>query len=129
MAKDIENKADIKLLLDTFYGRATVDSVIGHFFTEVIQLDLEVHMPIMYSFWASVLLGDAAYTGNPMEKHIQLNKKSPMTQAHFDRWLSLWFETVDELFAGDMADMAKKRAEGIRQLMAWKVLDSARTDT
>lgn len=124
MATDISSKEDIKHLVDTFYKRVMVDPVIGHFFTEVVNLDLEAHLPIMYKFWASILFGDLAYTGNPMEKHIAMNKKSPMEAEHFDRWLEMWMATVDELFAGDTADMAKKRAEGIRHLMAWKVKDS-----
>jgi hemoglobin len=33
-----------------------------------------------------------------------------LTTAHFDRWLQLFDETVDELFDGPVADRAKARA-------------------
>ncbi len=57
----------------------------------------------MYDFWGSVLLGTNAYKGNPMIKHIQLNEKTPLQVAHFQRWLRLWEETVNECFEGEIA--------------------------
>ena len=124
MNKDIQSIEDVKNLVDSFYQKALKDQIIGHFFTQVIQLDMTEHMPVMYQFWESILLGGRSYTGNPMTKHLSLNKKSPMKKEHFDQWIFLWKETVDELFAGETANQAKFRAEQIAKLMEFKLLNS-----
>ena len=49
--KDIEGRADIEILIDAFYTKVKKDEVIGHFFTEVVQLSWEHHIPVMYNFW------------------------------------------------------------------------------
>lgn len=46
--RDIESKADIVVLIDHFYQRAMADSTIGFFFNDVVQLNMNRHMPIMY---------------------------------------------------------------------------------
>lgn len=121
---DIQSPLDIKLLVNTFYQQVLKDEVIGHFFNEVIQLDLDAHMPIMYQFWESLLFGTHEYKGNPMVKHIALHQKSEMKQEHFDRWLSLWESTVNGHFSGPKADEAIQRARHIAALMHHKVLSN-----
>lgn len=118
---DIRNRSDIEQLVKTFYSKATTDEHIGHFFTKVVPLDLEEHLPTMYDFWDSTLLGSATYKGNPMLKHIALHKKSPMESHHFDVWLNLWSQTVNELFDGPKAAEAINRAKQIAQLMQYKI--------
>ena len=119
--EDLRTTRDIQLLVDTFYQQVLKDEVIGHFFNEVIQLDLETHMPVMYQFWESILFGLHEYKGNPMVKHIALNQKSRMEPEHFERWLSLWTSTVNKLFSGPKADEAIQRAGHIAALMQHKV--------
>ncbi len=121
--KDLETREDIVYLVDAFYKQTVSDSVIGHFFTEVVQLDFAAHMPVMYDFWESTLLGNHVYKGNPMLKHIALSKKSPITPAHFERWLSLWLDTVNRLFEGQKADETKSKAQQIAALMQYKVAE------
>lgn len=121
--KEIEFREDVVHLVDAFYKQAVSDSVIGHFFTEVVQLDFAAHMPVMYDFWESTLLGNNVYKGNPMLKHIALSKKSPMTSVHFDRWLVLWVDTVNGLFQGQKAEEAKSKAQQIATLMQYKVAE------
>ena len=36
-----------------------------------------------------------------------------MRGAHFERWLALWRQTVDELFAGPRAELAKSHAHRV----------------
>ncbi|MGL1886474.1 MAG: group III truncated hemoglobin [Reichenbachiella sp.] len=120
--KQLENREDIILLVDTFYKKATTDHVIGHFFTEVIQLDFEKHMPKMYDFWETTLFHVGAYKGNPMQVHHDLSAKSPLKKEHFDQWLKMWLETIDELFEGPKAESAKQRATSIATMMQIKVM-------
>lgn len=121
MPKDIETRADIELLVDEFYKKATSDSIIGHFFTKVVLLDFDKHLPILYNFWESVLFGRASYRGNPVLKHIELDQKEPLTATHFQQWLQLWRATINEHFAGAKAEEAKQRAEMMEKLMLFKI--------
>ncbi len=73
--EDIVSQADIKELIDAFYKKVIVDPVIGTFFTDVVRLSWEEHIPIMNNFWGSILLGTNTYHGNPMINHIELDKK------------------------------------------------------
>ena len=125
MKRKIENSADIKHLVDTFYEKVIVDASIGFIFTDIIPLDWEVHMPIMYSFWESVLLSKPLYSGNPVLRHIKLNQKTPLTEAYFDKWLELWFSTLDENFEGDIASSAKEKATMMKELMLYKIKKSS----
>ena len=40
-----------------------------------------------------------------------------LTPAHFDRWLALFFENIDELFEGEKAEDVKYRAYSIATIM------------
>ena len=119
--QDIASETDIKLLVDNFYTKVIADPVIGFIFNEVIKLSWEKHIPVMYTFWSSILLGTASYSGNPMLKHVELNKAIKLTQQHFDRWLQLWESTVNENFNGPKALEAITRAKNIAGLMHLKI--------
>lgn len=121
MKNDITNKDDIKLLVDTFYDKVKINSVIGHIFNDIAKVDWEHHLPKMYSFWESLLLGEKGFTGNPMQKHIELSKLTAMTETQFSEWLLIFTQTTDELFEGIKADEAKTRAANIARLMLYKV--------
>lgn len=121
MKPDITNRKDIELLINTFYEKVKTNEIIGYIFSEVAKVDWVSHMPVMYSFWASVLLDERSYDGNPMPVHINLSKRTPMTEAAFNEWLMLFRTTTDELFEGEKADEAKFRAENIARLMMHKI--------
>ena len=119
--KDITSREDIEQLVDQFYQKVIKDELIGYIFTEVMHLDWKVHIPIMYNFWDSMLLGSANYHGNPMVKHIDLNRKEPLKKEHFERWNALWKETNELLFKGPKSKEAITRAQHISKLMMFKV--------
>ena len=114
---DITSRDDIERLVRAFYARATTDEVIGYLFTEVARLDLEAHLPIMFSFWETVLLGVRGYSGNPMQVHLALHRLSPLRAEHFDRWLLLWVQSIEQLHRGPRADEAKAKARAIARSM------------
>jgi hemoglobin len=118
---DIGTREDIELLIDAFYKKVVADDLIGVFFTQVVVLDWAMHIPVLYDFWESNLLGSMRYKGNPMSKHFELDGKKAMNAAHFDRWLLLWETTVNHLFKGTKADEAIQRAKQIAQLMLFKI--------
>jgi hemoglobin len=109
-SRDIETRADCERLVRTFYGRALNDPIIGFLFTDVARLDLEAHVPRITSFWETILLGAQTYGGGAFRPHAALHMKAPLRRAHFDQWLKLWKTTVDELFAGERAELAKAHA-------------------
>jgi hemoglobin len=109
-SRDIETRADCERLVRTFYGRALDDPIIGFLFTDVARLDLEAHVPRITAFWETILLGAQTYGGGAFRPHAALHMKAPLRRAHFDQWLNLWKTTVDELFAGERAELAKAHA-------------------
>ena len=107
---EITSNKDITLLVDTFYAKVLKDPNLKPFFA---GLDFEAHKPKMIHFWSFVLLDEANYKTNVTEKHLHM----PLEQEHFDRWLELFYETIDELFEGEKAEIAKQRAFTI----AWTI--------
>jgi hemoglobin len=107
---DIESRADCERLVRAFYGRALEDPIIGFIFVDVARLDLEEHVPRITSFWETILLGVQSYSGGAFGVHADLHAKVELRDGHFERWLQLWFGTIDELFAGDRANQAKVHA-------------------
>lgn len=116
---DLRDASDIARLVEAFYARVRPDPLIGHFF---LDLDWERHLPRIRSFWEMVLLGDRAYTGDPMTVHRALHARIPMERQHFERWLALFEATVTNLFEGPKADEAVQRARSIAAVMAHKVM-------
>ncbi len=118
---DIQTKGDLELLVNTFYDRVKQDDTIGYIFHEIIGEDWSHHLPIMYAFWETVIFQKAGYTGNPVKKHIDIDKRIPLNEAHYTRWVELWTKTVDELFEGPNADEIKNRAALMMNLISIKV--------
>lgn len=96
-----------------FYGRALADPVIGFIFVDVARLDLEAHVPRITSFWETILLGARSYSGGAFRPHADLDAKVRLSRGHFERWLWLWEQTVDQLFAGERAELAKLHARRV----------------
>lgn len=124
MKRDISNRADIQQLVDTFYNKVRSDEVIGYLFNEVAQVNWAHHLPRMYDFWENIIFQTGSFKGNPMPVHVQLHEKSPLTKEHFARWQQLFLATVDELFVGEKAELAKQRAISIATMMQLKVFPS-----
>jgi len=111
---DIKTRTDIELLVNTFYNRVKADPLLAPVFSHV---DWPKHLPIMYDFWSSMMLGDQSYRGTPFPKHASL----PIGAQHFNQWLKLFTETVDALFDGERATEIKFRANSIAQVFQHKL--------
>lgn len=116
---DIENRNDIELIVNNFYTKVKADDMISFMFDHV---DWVKHLPLMYDFWDNVLFYTGNYSGNPMAKHQMAHQRHPMTKEHFERWLSLFTETVDELHIGHNANTLKDRAKSIASIMQLKII-------
>ncbi|MFD4294893.1 group III truncated hemoglobin [Rhodococcus sp. NPDC058505] len=117
MRADIADRADIGTLLRRFYGRALVDELLAEPFTEVREQGLESHLPVMCDFWETLLFAAGTYRGSLFRIHQNAHDRHPFGAEHFDRWLQLWHESVDEAFTGPIADRAKQQGERIAVAM------------
>ena len=107
--QEIKNLDDIKQMVDTFYDKVNKDKELSYIFNDFAKINWVTHLPIMYSFWSKLLLGEGDYRGNPFQKHIPL----PIESHHFDRWVELFKQNIDKQFIGEIAEEAKLRAENI----------------
>ena len=122
--KDIEDRKDICLLVDSFYARVNEDPDLGPVFNEVMKVDWDKHLPKMYDFWHSIVFQSASYRGNPMQAHINVHKMSPLRKPLFDRWLSIFCSVVDKHFKGPLANTVKVRAESIATVIQIKLAET-----
>jgi hemoglobin len=121
MKADIENATDIRTLINAFYEKVKADRVIGYLFNDIAQVNWEHHLPVMYDFWETMLFDAGKYTRNAMEPHFRLNALEKLRPEHFERWLTLFNETLDEYFAGPKCALAKTRAGSIAGIMSLKM--------
>ena len=121
MKRDIAGREDLVKILEVFYTRAFADELIGRFFTEVVPLDLETHIPVIADFWDSVVFGTQGYRKNVMEVHGQIHALSAIRKEHLDRWVMLFTATVSALFEGEKATLMQHRARSIATLMDIKL--------
>jgi hemoglobin len=117
--KDIENSEDIKNLVDAFYAKVNQDELLSPIFNQAAKVNWETHLPRMYQFWASLLLDSNEYRGQPFDKHAKHSEH--IHAIHFDRWVLLFNQTIDELFEGEKAKLAKTRAESIGAIFQYKL--------
>jgi hemoglobin len=114
MMNDISTRSDVEKMVVTFYDRVKSDDLLAPLFA---HLDWPHHLPIMYNFWSSILLGDMSYNGSPLRKHLNLG----LSREHFERWLKLFTANIDAEFSGPVAEEAKGRARTIAGLFQHKM--------
>jgi hemoglobin len=114
---DIASEAAVRELVDAFYGKIQQDDLLNPIFSDVAKVDWSHHLPKMYAFWNGMILGVPGYAGRPFPPHAVL----PVTAEHFDRWLLLFKQTVDERFSGPGATRAKNAAASIAHTFALRM--------
>ncbi len=93
----------------------------SHIFTNVARINFDHHFPVLVDFWDMVLFQSDTYRKNAIQPHIILNEQSPLQRHHFETWLRYFKATVDELFEGEKAFLAKERATSIATVMHIKI--------
>jgi hemoglobin len=121
MKTDISSRADIEKMIVQFYEAVKADKTIGFIFTDIVPMNWEKHIPVIVDFWETILLDNPVYTKNAMEIHYDLNKKISLQKEHFSSWVHLFTTTVDDLFEGKIASLAKTRARSIAAVMLFKM--------
>ncbi|AFL82430.1 truncated hemoglobin [Aequorivita sublithincola DSM 14238] len=112
--KKIESREEVSLLVRTFYSKVRKDDLLGPIFNGIIT-DWETHLELLTDFWETNLFFARKYFGNPMHAHIEVDKKvgGTINELHFGTWINLWHETINELFEGETAEIAKNRARNM----------------
>ncbi len=126
---DITNRADISILVRTFYTKIRAHQVLGPIFNQIIT-DWETHFELLTDFWETQLFLKRKYYGNPVTAHQQVDSKmnNTITSEHFGLWLNIWFETIDELFVGETAWIAKNRAQKMSTMLYMKIFEYRNKD-
>ncbi len=121
---DIRGREDVKRLVDCFYSKIRKDPILGPIFNSVVT-DWKSHLELLTDFWESQLFLKRSYMGNPLAVHQQVDKNVPggITSTHFGLWLNLWFQTLDELFEGEVAAIAKNRAQKMSTMLYLKIFE------
>lgn len=108
--RDLDNPRAVSELVAAFYRRVLTDPTLAPVFTHVARVDLDEHLPLIEAFWRKMLLGQRSYARNMVARHAAVHARFALAQRHFDRWLALFTETVDERFSGPHAERARRLA-------------------
>ncbi|MEL6810388.1 MAG: group III truncated hemoglobin [Bacteroidota bacterium] len=119
---DIQSREDVYMLVSTFYGKVRENDLLGPIFNRAITY-WEQHFEHLTDFWESNLFFRKTYQGDPIGKHIAVDEAEggSINEMHFGIWLNLWFETIDELFVGEVAQIAKNRARNMGTFIHLKI--------
>lgn len=110
----------IDTLVETFYERVRDDDLIGPVFSARIT-DWAPHLAQMKLFWSSVALHSGVYQGRPMPKHLPL----PIDARHFDRWMEIFEQTVNDVTNPVAAQHFMVRARRIAQSLELGIANKA----
>ena len=124
---DITGRDDLVKLVDAFYTKVRADPPLGHIFNDVARVNWETHLPKLYDFWDTVLFRSGTFRGNPLAAHARLlgradiDSETDMGWPMFQRWLTLFRDTVNELFQGDNATHIVRCAEDMARVIHSKI--------
>lgn len=119
--RDVEGRGDLAVIVEDFYDRVRQDEILGPIFDDVAKVHWETHLPKIVDFWDTALFRSGAYRGNPLKPHLDLGRRVAMTWDRFERWLDLFFATVDTHFRGERADHLKRIAADMAAVMSRRI--------
>ena len=117
MKQEIKTTEQVKELVDKFYEKVNADNLLSPVFNSEAKVNWEAHLPKMYKFWGTQLIGTGDYSGRPFPPHEELH----IYKEHFERWIALFLETVNENFIGEVAEIAKEKARNIAAIFQHKL--------
>ncbi len=114
MKSDIQNRQDVHRLVSAFYDRIRRDIYLGPIFNKHVE-DWPHHLNHLTDFWEGNLFFKKIFKGRPLQVHKRVDRDENyvINEHHFGIWLNHWVQTVDSLYEGEVATMAKFRARKI----------------
>ncbi len=120
--RDLDSPEEIAEMVRRFYADVAQDELLGPLFNDVAQVDWSAHLPKLTAFWCRALLGLPGYVGNPFQAHAHIHRQRPFTAAHFERWLSLFHETLELSWVGPRADRAAELADNVARVHSQQLI-------
>jgi hemoglobin len=114
--RDLDSPEEIAEMVRRFYADVAMDDLLGPMFNDVARVDWSEHLPKLTAFWCRALLELPGYVGNPFRAHSLVHEKRAFTPAHFERWLSLFHETLELGWTGPRADRAADLADNVARV-------------
>jgi hemoglobin len=115
-SRDLDCPEEIAEMVRRFYADVAQDDLLGPVFNDVAGVDWSAHLPKLTAFWCRALVGLPGYAGNPFQAHARIHRQAPFTAAHFERWLSLFHETLELGWTGPRADRAAELAANVARV-------------
>ena len=130
MNHDLSKPQDLEVLLQHFYEHVLKDPIIGYLFTDVAQLNLNHHLPVVVSFWSDQLFGTSDYDGELFKAHADVHAQAGLRPGHFTRWLYLLDRAIAECeFSGPNTQRLVELAERIAKSMSAALNSQKRSAT
>jgi hemoglobin len=120
--RDLDSRSAIHDLVVRFYREIVFDELLGPVFADVAEVDWSIHIPKLIDFWCRVLLGEPGYDGYILHAHQEVHEIEAFEPELFDRWYSLFVESVDEGWQGPIAEVAKEHAARMAGVLARRLL-------
>jgi hemoglobin len=125
--RDLDDPGQVAELVRRFYADVAQDDLLGPMFNDVAKVDWSQHLPKLTAFWTRFLFGTLGYEGNPYRAHQLIHARRPFTAAQFERWLDLFFETLDLGWVGPNVDRVKAHATKVARGHATKLIGAPPT--
>ena len=116
MLVDKIDRASVEKLVRTFYVKVLDDDLLGRYFFMALGDNLKndkwyEHLITLDNFWISLMTGEEGrYLGDPFVPHMFLGELSPEL---FERWVSLFRETAEEIYTPTVALKFYGKAKGL----------------
>ncbi len=115
-SRDLDSPEDIAELVRRFYADVAQDDLLGPMFNDVANVDWPEHLTKLTAFWCRALLGITGYRGHPFRAHELIHAQRAFTAAHFERWLSLFRDTLALGWTGPNTERAAALAENVARV-------------
>jgi len=120
--RDLDTPEEIAEMVRRFYADVAQDDLLGPMFNDVARVDWAEHLPKLTAFWCRALLGLPGYSGNPFRAHALVHAQRSFTPAHFERWLSLFHDTVELGWVGPSAARALGLAGNVARVHSQQLI-------
>jgi hemoglobin len=124
-SRDLDDPDQIREMVRRFYADVAQDDLLGPMFNDVAKVDWSEHLAKLTAFWCRALLGQSGYSGNPFRAHALVHARCAFTDAHFERWLTLFHETLLIGWTGPLATRAGELADNVARVHSQQLLGHA----